>query len=214
MKRNSNRSSDESSSKVPKTSSTMLREMMADSRAARWTDFVARYRPMMEAYLAANYPTIDADEIISATLIALMKALPNYCYAPDERGAFHNYLTGILRNQARRWAWSEKRRAERLEKYAAKRVEEGRAGSDEESRWREAVYELALQQLLADTSFEPRSREVFRRVAVNGEKPDAVAESLGLNRNAVDQMKARLLRRLREYVAALEQADDGRIDSF
>ena len=48
---------------------------------------------------------------------------------------------------------------------------------------------------------------MFTRVAVNGEKPDDVADAFGITRNAVDQMKSRMMARLKELVAALEKAD-------
>ena len=48
---------------------------------------------------------------------------------------------------------------------------------------------------------------MFTRVAVNGEKPDDVAAAFGITRNAVDQMKSRMMTRLKELVAALEKAD-------
>jgi DNA-directed RNA polymerase specialized sigma24 family protein len=70
------------------------------------------------------------------------------------------------------------------------------------------VLEIALQQLLADESIDYRTKQVFVRVAVNGEKPEAVAESFGITRNSVDQMKARMKERLREFADALMKVDD------
>ena len=66
-----------------------------------------------------------------------------------------------------------------------------------------------LLQLLADSSFHERTRIVFARVAVNGEKPDDVAAAFGIERNAVDQMKSRMMARLKDLVAALEKVDEG-----
>ena len=68
--------------------------------------------------------------------------------------------------------------------------------------------EIALRQLLADDSVHERTREVFRRVAVNGEKPEDVGLSLGVSRNAVDQMKSRMMARLKDLVKALEKTDE------
>ena len=67
--------------------------------------------------------------------------------------------------------------------------------------------EIALRQLLADDTVHARTREVFRRVAVNGEKPEDVASDFGITRNAVYQMKDRMMTRLREFVAALEKVE-------
>ena len=90
----------------------------------------------------------------------------------------------------------------------------GRAGSPlpaeyaaDEQSWREALMEIALRQLLADDTVHARTREVFRRVAVNGEKPEDVASDFGITRNAVYQMKDRMMTRLREFVSALEKVE-------
>ena len=190
---------------IPTTSTTLLRDLAQDSQHARWGEFVARYRPMMEAFVRERFPSLDADDVIQETLIELIRVFPVYHYSPKEKGHFHNYLTGILRHRALRMAGEEKRR-ERL-------VADGRAAcprssaESEEKAWRESLLEIALQQLLADSSIHERTRIVFARVAVNGEKPDDVAAAFGIERNAVDQMKSRMMARLKELVAALEKAD-------
>ena len=81
------------------------------------------------------------------------------------------------------------------------------SAAEEETAWRESLMEIALQQLRSDQSIHERTRLVFARIAINGEKPDDVAAAFGIERNAVDQMKARMMARLKEFVAALEKAD-------
>ena len=194
---------------IPETSTTLLRDLAQDSRHARWGEFVARYRPMMEAYMRTHFPAVDADDAIQETLIALIKVFPVYRYSPNETGAFHNYLTGILRRRALRVIESESRRLNKEQKY--NEIEELTASGgnkDDGSSWRESVLEIALQQLLADESINDRTKQVFVRVAVNGEKPEIVAESFGVTRNSVDQMKSRMKDRLRELANALMKVED------
>ena len=253
--------------KIPTTSTTLLRDVASDSQHARWTEFAARYRPMMEAYLRERFPSLDADDVIQETLVAVWAALPSYRYAPEEKGHFHNYLTGILRNKALRQLGVNRRQEEIAEKVREgvssddmtrspvsperseprKRIRRalrvgrdysgpsraqasaeslevcvspgtsfnGRACAshtppdlmaDDEQSWRETLVEIALQQLMNDESIQSRTRQVFLRVAVNGEKPDDVAAAFGINRNAVDQVKNRMMPRLQKIVAALEKA--------
>ena len=155
------------------------------------------------------FPTVDVDDAVQEALIALIKVFPVYKYSPEETGAFHNYLTGILRRRALRVIESESRRLNKEQKYHEMTdlsiLDDGR---NERSSWREAVLEIALQQLLADESINDRTKQVFVRVAVNGEKPETVAESFGITRNAVDQMKARMKDRLRELANALMKVED------
>ena len=195
---------------MPTTSTTLLRDLAQDSQHARWGEFVARYRPMMEAFMRERFPSLDADDVIQETLIELIKVFPVYRYTPEEKGHFHNYLTGILRHRALRLLGEEKDRAERQGQYAKEVKSEGSpslTGADT-AAWRRSLMEIALQQLLADDSIHERTRQVFARVAVNGEKPEDVATSFGITRNAVDQMKSRMMLRLRELVSALERVDD------
>ena len=163
----------------------------------------------MEAYMRNCFPTVDVDDAVQEALIALIKVFPVYKYSPEETGAFHNYLTGILRRRALRVIESESRRLNKEQKYHEMTdlsiLDDGR---NERSSWREAVLEIALQQLLADESINDRTKQVFVRVAVNGEKPETVAQSFGITRNSVDQMKARMKDRLRELANALMKVED------
>ena len=195
--------------KIPTTSTTLLRDLAQDSQHARWSEFVARYRPMMEAYMRNRFPTVDVDDAVQEALIALIKVFPVYKYSPEETGAFHNYLTGILRRRALRVIESESRRLNKEQKYhEIEELASSGGNEDDRSSWREAVLEIALQQLLADESINDRTKQVFVRVAVNGEKAETVAESFGITRNAVDQMKARMKDRLRELANALMKVED------
>ena len=179
--------------------------MAADSRHVRWGGFVRRYQPMMEEYLRTHFPGLEAEDIISETLIALVDVLKNYRYAPDETGSFHNYLTGILKHKA----LYRRRVAERHEKSQAAFEESARrvddpSSADEEREWKETVFAIAVRQLMSDETIQDRTKQVFLRVVINHESPDAVAESFGIKRNAVDQMKSRMMTKLREIVESLK----------
>ena len=198
---------------IPTTSKTLLRDLAADARSPRWTEFVARYRPMMEAFLAARHPSLaaEADDLVQETLLALLRALPDYRHVPGEQGSFHNYLTGILRNKAAMVLRRRAAEAARDARAAAEPPPAPPAGADEETAardetvWRDSILEIALRQLLADESIQERTKQVFVRTAVQGEDIAAVARDFGIERNAADQMRSRMLRRLRALVAALDE---------
>jgi RNA polymerase sigma factor (sigma-70 family) len=202
--------------KIPTTSTTLLRNIAQNAQNVRWGEFVARYRPMMEAFMRERFPSLEADDIIQETLVALCRVLPSYRYAPDEKGHFRNFLTGILRNKALRQLRKEQRQAEIAEELRRSRGDTpyqrgddyGRAGSplpaDDLESWRETLFEIALRQFLADDSIADRTKRIFERTAINGESPEAVAESFKMTRHAVDQAKSRAMARLREIVKDLE----------
>ena len=189
---------------VPETSTTLLRDV-TDSQHARWAVFHSRYEPMMRAFMHERFPSLDADDIIQETFIALVRALPRYVYNPQVKGHFHNYLTGILRNKALRALAARNRDALIKERTSTPRASANaeRNEADLES-WRKSVYEIALQQLLADEAIHERTKQVFVRIAIDGESPEAVAQSLGISRLTVNRMKERTLERLRRYVKAMK----------
>ena len=178
---------------------------------------------MMEAFMRERFPSLDADDVIQETLIAVCTALPSYRYVPEEKGYFHNYLTGILRNKALRQLHKEQRQAEIADEMRRSRgdvpqcmanggrarspsVSQGVIQGDDEQSWRVTLVEIALQQLMSDESIQSRTRQVFLRVVLNGEKPEAVAAAFGITCNGVYLIKNRMMPRLQKIVAALEKA--------
>lgn len=215
----------------PTTSTTLLRAIRDDAASKRWAEFVERYRPMMEAFLAKKRVNADErEEIILETLTALVKQLPKYRYCRGEGKAFHNYLTGIL-DHKRMDAWNAKKQREKLDQQfgewlvslgkvrpaldydtggedgkGADRVfatgGEGPGVSREE--WERSIFHIALQQLLADEDVSPRNREIFRRTSLDHEPVEAVAEALMMKRNTVDKVNSRMRERLKKIVEGLE----------
>lgn len=174
-----------------------------------------------------RFPSLDPDDAIQETLIALVDVLPGYRYSPDEKGHFHNYLTGILRNKALRELRKERRQTEiidgmrRLEDNApsygespSQRLTARTGGSsvrmltDFDPSWREAIFEIALHQFLADETVADRTKRIFERVALGGESPESVATAFKVTRHAVDQAKSRALARIRALTKKLEAVAD------
>ncbi|MBR4258423.1 MAG: sigma-70 family RNA polymerase sigma factor [Kiritimatiellae bacterium] len=193
---------------IPKTSVMLLKEISESSDSARWYDFYNRYHPVMDGYLRAAFPTLEADDVIQDAMLALMKKLPGYRYAPDERGHFRNYLIGIVKFKAIDHLKRRKRDADGLDAYkkdADLPVATEPVGTTEEDlqQWRHDAYEIALAQLMADPKVQERNKCVFLRVAVNNESPESVANAYGITRNNVDQIKTRIIAKLREIVSRL-----------
>jgi DNA-directed RNA polymerase specialized sigma24 family protein len=71
--------------------------------------------------------------------------------------------------------------------------------------WQREAYEVALAQFMADSKISTRDKEIFRRTALAGESPEEVAAIFGIKRNNIDQIKARMVSKLKEL--ALRYAD-------
>lgn len=62
--------------------------------------------------------------------------------------------------------------------------------------------------MLADDGIQSRTKQIFLRTAVNGERPEDVAEAFGTTRNTVDQVKSRMIDKLRNMIERLESVNE------
>ena len=192
----------------PTTSTTLLKDLGADAQSPRWSELVARYRPSLEGFLAARFPSLasESEDLLQETFLTLAKRLPGYVHAPDEKGHFRNYIAGILRIHAAGAIRRRMREAGALADAAALAAAAADMTEDELREWRHAACEVALSQFLADPATEERTKQVFLRVAIGGERPADVAADYGLTRNAVDQIRHRVATRLRVLAETLADA--------
>ena len=190
-------------SNIPVTSISLIQAIANDPQSARWEDLYTIYEKPMRAFLQARFPTLEPEDVIQETMLALMKALPGYSYTPDAKGHFHNYLTGILKHKAMDALAARSREALARADLAGQPAGENAAESAEEAEWRQAALEVALAQLLADKSINPLHRTVFEHLVLQHEKPEDVAAALGTSRANVDVIKKRMIERLSEMVEKL-----------
>ena len=194
---------------VPVTSLSLLKVLGEDAQSPRWTEFANKYASTIEGFLFKYFPMVDAEEVVQETLIALVENLPLYEYDPDVRGHFRNYLIGIVRYKAIEQLKRYKREVEVKEALETKEQlnweYEKQAYSVDLRDWRREAYEAALAQFMADPKLSPRDKEIFRRTALQGESPETVAALFGIKRNNVDQIKARMVAKLKEL--ALQYAN-------
>jgi RNA polymerase sigma factor (sigma-70 family) len=188
---------------APVTSITLLKSLASGTDNARWTEFFRIYEQPMRSFLSARFPSVDADDAIQETMVALMRRMPDYHYTPDSNGHFHNYLTGILKHKAEDALRREARESGKRDKLK----ERGAANAPREDPddWKLAAMNAALEQLLSDESVNARAREVFRHVALMHEPPAEVAAAFGISRTNVDQIKRRMVQRLSSLVAAMTE---------
>jgi len=186
---------------APVTSITLLKSLASGTDNARWAEFFRIYEQPMRSFLSARFPSVDADDAIQETMVALMRRMPDYHYTPDSNGHFHNYLTGILKHKAedalRREARESGKRDRLKERGAAD------APREDPDDWKLAAMNAALEQLLSDETVNARAREVFRHVALMHEPPAEVAAAFGISRTNVDQIKRRMVQRLSVLVSSM-----------
>ena len=186
---------------APVTSITLLKSLASGTDNARWAEFFRIYEQPMRSFLAARFPSVDADDAIQETMVALMRRMPNYHYTPDSNGHFHNYLTGILKHKAEDALRREARESGKRDKLKERGAAD--APREDPDDWKLAAMNAALEQLLSDESVNARAREVFRHVALMHEPPAEVAAAFGISRTNVDQIKRRMVQRLSILVSSM-----------
>ena len=187
---------------VPVTSISLLKVLGEDSQSPRWREFLRMYASTIDGFLFKHFPTVDAEDVVQETLRALVEKLPLYEYDPDTKGHFRNYLIGIVRFKAIEQLKRRRREADlRVELEANAQFEwecEMQSYSVDLRDWQREAYEAALAQFMADKNISTRDKEIFRRVALQGESPEDVAAIFDIKRNNVDQIKARMVAKLKE----------------
>ena len=186
---------------APVTSITLLKSLASGTDNARWAEFFRIYEQPMRSFLSARFPSVDADDAIQETMVALMRRMPDYHYTPDSNGHFHNYLTGILKHKAEDALRREARESGKRDKLKERGAAD--APREDPDDWKLAAMNAALEQLLSDESVNARAREVFRHVALMHEPPAEVAAAFGISRTNVDQIKRRMVQRLSTLVSSM-----------
>jgi len=188
------------------TSHTLLQQAQAGSQGA-WARLDALYRPFLGGWLRGHgFEDAEANDLTQEVLLTVVRDLGRFAH-PGKPGAFRGWLRAISFNRARA-AW----RARRSRDGPVGGTEFQRALADWESpdgsleaQWDRDHDRHILQQLLreAESFFGPTTLQVFRRLALDGASPEAVAAETGLTVAAVYLAKSRVLRRLRADAAEL-----------
>ena len=181
------------------TTETLLRGL-AEGNEGRWARFYRDYAPFLEDFVVRKFPLAheDAEEIVSDTLIDIAKMMPTYRYDKAKKGAFHSLLLKIAQNKAIDRLRKLKRTADELEKFAAEPI------TISEEDWRREIYTAALRRVMADASIQNSTKIAFRRHVQLGEPAAEVAADLGLEVNALYQIKNRMKERIAAEVENLK----------
>lgn len=190
------------------TTSTVLHDLRDFNNRAAWDQFAERFRrPIVSFARTLGLSTIDAEDVAQETLLAFAESFRRGQY-DRSKGRLSRWLFGI----AYRQALNERRSGARL---AAR----GAAGSDPDAllhnvpdeaaatvswdqEWEQALLQQCLAQVQAEV--EPVTYQAFELV-VRGERSAAqAAAELGVPIKLVYNAKHRVLKRIRELRAALE----------
>jgi RNA polymerase sigma-70 factor, ECF subfamily len=191
------------------TSTSLLERVQAKDQAA-WERLVHLYSTLVYRWCRqAGLQEADAADVGQEVFQAVYRGIAKF--HRDRAGdSFRGWLHAITRNKLRDFA-----RHHRAEECGAggseaqtrlQQVEDdspANAGDATDQDDKLTVYRRAVELILAD--YEERTRQAFWRVMVEQQRPADVARDLGMTTNAVYLAKSRILRRIRDEFAGLEE---------
>ena len=189
------------------TSPSLLDRLHDNTDPSAWQRLVDLYTPLIRGWLRRlSVRDHESDDLVQEVLAVVVRRFPDFKHN-SRTGAFRAWLRSITVNCTRDF-W----KANRVRPVAPGGSDFGSyldQLSDPDnplSREWEREHDLHVTRQLLELirpHFAAGTWEAFRRVAIVGESPDAVAKALGITANAVFIAKSRVLARLRQEAQGL-----------
>jgi RNA polymerase sigma-70 factor (ECF subfamily) len=195
------------------TSLSLLLRLRHSPETDAWNRLVELHAPLLRAWLRKyDVQDSDADDLTQEVLLAVSKDLGKFDHA-GHTGVFRGWLKAILVNRLRKfWRARDRRPQARGDSHIDARLAQLDDPASEMSQiWNRQHDQYVLRQLLAlaEPHFAPTTWKAFCRVALDGARPDVVAEEMGISRNAVIIAKCRVLSSLRQESEGLIESSSG-----
>ena len=192
------------------TSLSLLERAGREGDSQAWRQLAELYTPLLTHWLKryALQPS-DVDDLVQEVLLSVARELPGFQHV-GRAGAFRAWLRGILIFRLKHyWRTKQRRPQGRGASEFLRQIQELEDPQSALSRLWDQEHDRYLLERLLETiaaRFEAATMESFRRVAIQGEPPDAVARDLGISLNAVVIAKCRVLKELRREARGLLDA--------
>ena len=192
------------------TSLSLLERLRHSHKNEAWNRLADLYAPLVRVWLRRyDVQDSDANDLVQEVLLTVSKEIGTFEHR-GQPGAFRGWLKAILINRLRKfWRARDRRPEARGDSDIDARIAQLDDPTSEMSRiWNREHDQYVLRQLLtlAEPHFEPNTWKAFCRVALEGAKPDVVAQEMGISLNAVCLAKSRVIRRLRQESAGLVES--------
>lgn len=190
------------------TSATLLEGLKDLRNSLAWQRFTDRYRPLVVAFahkLGLN--DSDAQDAAQETMMAFAKGYQSGDYDPA-KGRLRNWLFGVAHRKIvdvyrRRGGEVVVSNRTGTTGFMASVEAPDEAEAVWEQEWRQAVLQESLNEVAKHVS--PNTVEAFRLSVLEDLPAEEVAKRLDMKENAVYAAKHRVMTRLREVMAQMEQ---------
>lgn len=181
--------------------SLLLRAQWAEDSAA-WRELFHVYTPLISRWLASfSINESDADDITQEVMLAVTKHLRGFDHN-GLQGAFRSWLRNITVNRCRRF-WTTRGRqpaATGNSSFLSMMASLEDDKSELSRQWDEEHDAYVLKRLIdhMHIEFDTITMKVFRRTALEGASPAAVAVEMEIPVGRVYKARHRVMERLRE----------------
>jgi RNA polymerase sigma-70 factor (ECF subfamily) len=185
------------------TSTGLLERLKDHADADAWRRFANLYSPLLYGWLRrCSLADTDADDLVQEVMGVVATELSQFEHN-HHLGAFRSWLRKVLVHRLRDLQRSRRARAvvrvnSKLLAQLADELED--ADSRLCQAWNRAHDQHVARKLLnaIEPDFQSQTWRAFRRVALDGADPEAVAVELGISIASVYAAKSRVLKRLRQ----------------
>jgi RNA polymerase sigma-70 factor (ECF subfamily) len=188
------------------TPRSLLDRLCLESDATSWKRLVDLYTPLLRAWLCAQLPPADVDDLVQDVLAVVVRELPDFRHN-SHRGAFRRWLRTITYNRLKGyWRTRRTRGVSAAGGEAAVMLNcIADPASDPDKHWEREHDEFIVRRALEllEPEFTATTWQAFWRQVIDGAKPAEVGVELGLTPNAAVLAKFRVLRRLRRELDGL-----------
>lgn len=189
------------------TRPSLLIQVRDASNKLAWAEFVNIYTPLLYGYaLKSGLQDSDAADLTQDCLRQVVRYIERFEYA-EGRGSFRGWLLAIARNLIRRRILNRNRHPQGVGDTAhgdLLRAIPSREETDRfELEYRRRLFEIASERVRGE--FKPATWEAFWLTSVQGFEAVAAAEKLSMSVGAVYIARSRVLARLREEVAKMDE---------
>ena len=190
------------------THPSLLSRVRDPADEAAWSEFEARYGPLILGYCRRlGLQLTDAEDIRQVVLTDMSKTLPGFVLQPA-RGKFRTYLGRAVKNAVGRYLRRHASSGRTLDSTMLATTpgsDESEADEKWEQEWILHHYRLAMRTLRS--AADVKSLEVFDEL-VTGKTVGDVAVRFAMTPAAVRKVKQRVKQRLQSIVATQIQEED------
>ena len=174
-----------------------------------WYEFHGRYGQLLYRYARARGASHDdAEDIVQEVEMYLFKALDGFEYDAG-KGRFRAYLRAAVVHAMARRASKQAREPLGLDPQTFDHLT-SQTDADADQRWEREwqLHRLRWAMRSVAQTFEPATLKAFEMHVLAGRPVTETAEALGLSKASVYQAKSRILKCLRERLAATDPDGD------